>query len=270
MNPQSEIKNQKLKSGVWEWADAKANCQVGCVNNCKYCYAKSMAVQYKRCNPEEWTLERFTPQAYDTIKEARRKNMIMMFPTAHDLSVVNLMKHKDMIAYILRRNWNLLLVTKARLEVIQNISRNFAEHRDRIMFRITIGSANDNVLKFWEPGAPCFTERLRCLEYLKNSFFKTSLSIEPMLDNNPYRVIELCSSYVTENIWLGLPRKLKQRIALNDENNIQTSEAAGCLLAMQPDYWVIELYHKLKDNPKIRFKDSIIEVLKRNEIEINN
>ena len=36
--------------GVEEWAKHSANCFYGCSHDCQYCYAKSMAVRFKRCN----------------------------------------------------------------------------------------------------------------------------------------------------------------------------------------------------------------------------
>ena len=40
--------NTKIVFGTKEWADENVNIQNGCPNDCRYCYAKAMAVQYKR------------------------------------------------------------------------------------------------------------------------------------------------------------------------------------------------------------------------------
>jgi DNA repair photolyase len=52
------MKNNNLKAGTKEWADGNYNVTVGCSNNCRYCYAKSMAVRFKRVAESEWQNEK--------------------------------------------------------------------------------------------------------------------------------------------------------------------------------------------------------------------
>ena len=44
----------KTTSGTKEWADYNVNCVKGCANNCKYCYAKLMAIRFGRATEETW------------------------------------------------------------------------------------------------------------------------------------------------------------------------------------------------------------------------
>lgn len=41
-------KIQKITLGTKEWADSNVNCYLGCSNNCRYCYAKKMAIRFNR------------------------------------------------------------------------------------------------------------------------------------------------------------------------------------------------------------------------------
>jgi len=47
--------------GTTEWATHNENCINGCSHDCKYCYSKSMAIQYKRKTPENWQDEELKP-----------------------------------------------------------------------------------------------------------------------------------------------------------------------------------------------------------------
>ncbi len=40
--------------GTKEWAASNVNIQSGCPNDCRYCYAKSMAIRHKRKTRENW------------------------------------------------------------------------------------------------------------------------------------------------------------------------------------------------------------------------
>ena len=44
---------QKMSFGTYEWAAETKNIISGCIHDCKYCYAKSMAVRFNRKTPEK-------------------------------------------------------------------------------------------------------------------------------------------------------------------------------------------------------------------------
>jgi len=46
--------SRKVTSGTKEWADYNINCIKGCVNNCRYCYAKMMAKRFGRATEATW------------------------------------------------------------------------------------------------------------------------------------------------------------------------------------------------------------------------
>lgn len=52
-----ECKDTKNTYGTFEWSVKTINFITGCKNDCKYCYAKSMAIRYKRNTIDDWSTE---------------------------------------------------------------------------------------------------------------------------------------------------------------------------------------------------------------------
>ncbi len=133
--------------------------------------------------------------------------------------------------------------------------------KDLILFRFTIGSTNNDTLKFWEPDAPPFLERFDSVRLAKAFGFDTSISCEPMLDDNIQDVVEKLLPSVTDSIWIGKANDLTLRLKLNKEWNSATQARAEQLLAWQADRYIFPLYEQYKDNPKIKWKESIKKVV---------
>lgn len=49
--------NRKKTYGTREWATKTVNCCTGCSNDCQYCYAKGIAVRFKRLDANQWRHE---------------------------------------------------------------------------------------------------------------------------------------------------------------------------------------------------------------------
>ncbi len=49
-----EKEEHKVTSGTKEWADSNFNCILGCLNDCRYCYAKMMAHRFGRIRGNSW------------------------------------------------------------------------------------------------------------------------------------------------------------------------------------------------------------------------
>jgi DNA repair photolyase len=163
---------------------------------------------------------------------------------------------------ILAAGNQVLIVSKPHLDCVRYMCNTFNPFKENILFRFTIGSADSNVLKFWEPHAPDFDERLASLKYAFNAGYQTSISCEPMLDNRVDQIIEKVLPYVTETIWLGKPNKLIGRLSMNGyKNDKMTMERARRLMESLSDEYILNLYERYQDNPKIRWKDSIKKVL---------
>lgn len=250
--------------GTKEWAPFTLNFITGCGNSCKYCFAKSRSAQYKKVNAADWSQEQV--RQHDLKKKIRKYDTRVMFPSTHDIRPEHLEESIIFLGKILKAGNEVLVVTKPHLQCIQRICQEFESYKEKIIFRFTIGSADDSVLKFWEPNAPSFKERFDSLKYAYSSGFQTSVSCEPMLDNKIEAVIEKVLPYVTETVWIGKANYLisktgRGRLDFNGENDPVTLAKAKELMEWQSDANILELYNLYKVNPKIRWKESISKII---------
>jgi len=235
--------------------------QVGCEHDCLYCYAKSMALRFGRTTVEGWKVPVETPMK--PVRKGKLSERVTMFPSTHDVTVKNANRCCFMVQGLLVAGDKVLLVTKARLAWLRSAVGGL--RRDRIEVRVTIGSADDDVLKFWEPGAPSFNERVTALMWAKEQGFRTSVSIEPMLDLHPDEVIGAIGPFgwATEGFWLGKARSLVRRVTMNTGGDDGKIRAARRLDALWDDERVVRLWREWKDEKSVKWKDSIVEVLER-------
>jgi len=218
-----------------------------------------MAIRFKRKTPETWKDEDINWTAYN--KTVRGKGGYIMFPSTHDITPAHLDLAIDYLGRLLRDGNSVLVVTKPSFECIKRICDTYVKYKDRILFRFTIGSVDSKTLKFWEPNAPGYSERKRSLIYAYSAGFKTSISCEPMLDNNIQAVIWDLSEYVTDAIWLGKMNFVQRRLKTNGHQEKESVDAANQVLIWQSDDAIKALYEKFKDNPKIKWKESIKKVV---------
>ena len=244
--------------GTYEWAASNANCVVGCSHNCVYCYARTKAVSNGTKTAETWCDEIISKKAMS--KVLVKKKGTIMFPTLHDITPSNLAACAVFLERLLSAGNDVLVVSKPHLDCIQFLCNAFTMYKDQILFRFTIGSSSDAVLRFWEPFAPAFEERIFALRYAFNAGYKTSVSCEPMLDNGIQIVVEEAEDYVTDAIWLGKANKLIERLTINGASEA-VLQRGRLLESIQNDNNIKTLYEQYKDNPKIKWKESIKAVV---------
>lgn len=259
MSKNIRTKKNKPVSGTREWAAHSVNIQQHCENDCRYCYAKASAIRFHRATFDSWKNPVLNMKAVNT--KRRKLDGTIMFPTTHDITPFNLLPSIGVLKSLLKVGNNVLVVSKPRIECVKAICSSLDGFQDQLLFRFTIGSANDKVLGFWEPNASKFDERIECLKYAKNNGWKTSVSCEPMLDNHIGDVIEATRDFVTDAIWLGKPNKLLLRAAFNTCDDGETLKASRALLEIFTDEFVLDLYRQYKDDPMIKWKDSIKQVV---------
>lgn len=184
-----------------------------------------------------------------------------MFPSTHDITPANLKHYAKVLYKLVAAGNTVLIVSKPHLFCIQYICDNFKDYKKQLMFRFTIGSTNNKTLKFWEPKAPSFIERLMALRYAYKQGFKTSVSVEPMLDTNMEALVRAVKPYVTETIWLGRVNNIRLALSLNVPNNKEAIKKGDDLLKAQSDAWVMQLYKHFRKDRKISWKDSIKKVV---------
>ena len=252
-------KSEDPVKGTGEWAKTTWNLQSGCRNRCAYCFAEGMAVRFKRKTPETWGSPDISPNKVNQ-RFGKRKGRIM-FPSTHDIDEHNIDVCVTALKKMLAAGNEVLIVSKPRLDCIQRLCDELSGFKTQITFRFTVGSADDVVLKAWEPGAPSFAERLACLKLAFDAGFQTSVSCEPMLDGNIHAVIEAAHPYVTDSIWLGKANQLRQAVAINRPGDQKVKALADGLIATMADDYIMGLFARYRDDTVIKFKDSIKKVV---------
>jgi len=255
---------EKIPFGTHEWSQCSKNFQHGCKNSCIYCYACEIAIRFGRKTPSTWGNEVINQKSLN--QKFKKVEGPIMFPSTHDITPSNLTYAIQFLRNMLTVGNEVLIVTKPHLEVVKVLCEEFIDYKNKILFRFTIGSTDSEVLNFWEPGATDYNERRESLIHAFNNGFQTSLSCEPMLDDNVESVVNELQDYITETIWIGKMNFLHKRLKINGYSDSLSMQKANELVEMQSDDKIIPLYHRLKDNPKIQWKESIKKVLLNNGI----
>lgn len=243
--------------GTREWSTHSVNCCTGCSHDCRYCYARAMAVRSNRVRPEEWKNERVRPWAVN--KRYPKMDGTVMFPSAHDITPGNFAACLTVLRKLLQAGNRVLVVSKPHYDCIVKLCAGIQDHRDRILFRFTIGACDDEILSFWERNAPSFEERKRALAFASRSGFGTSVSAEPLLDSdNVDRLIEELSPFITDSLWIGKMNDIRGRVEIQDE---RTREQVRRIESGQTDHKIREIYHRYQGNPLIKWKGSIKRVV---------
>ncbi|MBU1355125.1 MAG: hypothetical protein KJ620_00980 [Candidatus Edwardsbacteria bacterium] len=245
--------------GTKEWAPKTINFIRGCQHNCLYCWAKCLAICDGRCTAAQWDVE--VVNHYKLNSPVPKESDLRMFPSTHDITPGHLTESILFLGKLLEAYPGVLVVSKPHLVCIEEICKRFRKYRDKITFRFTIGSADNDTLGYWEPGAPSLSERIACLKYAFEHGFQTSVSCEPMLDDNIDEVVRISEPFVNETIWIGKANDLVERLKTNGHDNPEVMARAMQLLAWQSDDSIIDMVERLKYNPKIRWKESIRLVL---------
>jgi DNA repair photolyase len=254
----SEIatKLKRLKTeGTKEWADSNVNIASGCSNNCRYCYAKKMAIRFKRKTEESWKEMEINQKAIN--KGYRKRKGRIMFPSSHDITIDTATYCIAVLTKILQAGNEVLITTKPNLAIIVRICIELKRFRKQIQYRFTITSIDDKILKFWEPNAPDYDDRMKALTYAYENGFKTSVSIEPFLDKDPSALIKQVYDYCTESIWIGTMNYIWKKDFKTPEELMELERVKR----IHQRWNLIRIYNKYKNLDKIRFKDSFMNRL---------
>lgn len=248
---------------LWDMQTSSENFIAnGCVAH--NCYAKHNAVnRFKTVLPGNWATEIIDSEA--VARSYPTYNGTVMLPTTHDITPGNLDAGMIVIEKLLLSRNKLLIVTKPHYQCVAKICDEFKSYIDQIVFRFTICAFNDKILKYWEPGAPCFGERLSALKYAFDSGYQTSISMEPCLDwPNVVSNFGFLSQYVNHSIWIGTLNFIDERVKVVTEEDRKMVD--------QMKSWMINetfqiVYNELKDHPLIKWKESMKKALGLKEAE---
>lgn len=264
------MKKRQSNYGTRQWATNYVNCCTGCSHDCLYCYAKAREVhRFKRMTKADWPLEKI--RMHEVKKKRQKMVGRIMLPTTHDITPNNLDACMIVLEKLLRAGNDVLIVSKPHLDCIRAICDAFGHYRDlfeideygcrqyRMLFRFSIGACDDAILSYWEPGAPLYSERKASLKYSYERGFQTSVSAEPMLDS-PHidTLISDLSPFVTDSIWIGKMNHLGRFKNVSDQH---LRQEINRIELGQTDTAIKAIYRRYKNNPMIKWKDSIQKVV---------
>lgn len=248
----------KKNTGTREWAEDTVNIQLGCKYNCRYCYARSMQADWLK-RTADWSKPIINQKAVDA--DYGKRKGVVMFPSAHDITPDNISECICVLLKLLDAGNQVLIVSKPHIGCVSLMCERFEQYRGQLEFRFTIGSTSDDVLAFWEPGAPNYVERVDCLRYAYAKGYRTSVSAEPYLDANVEHLYRCLALLITESFWIGTLREFEKRVHKSGISVEQMYDYVGPLLECQSKAAVRRLYEKLDGRPLIKWKDSIREAL---------
>lgn len=215
--------------GTKEYAPRNENCFYGCTNNCRYCYAKAIALHYKRISkPEDWKTMRLNEKKFN--RNFRKRSGLTMYPTSHDITKETLETQIAFLYKYLKPGNNVLITTKPDLWCIQQITHQLRAFKEQIIFLFTITSKSNYYLRFWEPNAPNLEERISSLRLAGFKGFRTRVSIEPYLDKDPIPLIiaVIKANPDLEEIWLGPMTNISRSGFNEDEKKFYVRQRNIC------------------------------------------
>lgn len=250
----------KKASTYVDWRGKAVNFCSGCSNNCLYCYVTDMGCKFG------WSTLQDRPtmmvRQADVNKKHKNYGVQVMVPSSHDITPQILDPAIQVIHNLLDAgNERLLIVSKPHFECVDAICKEFASQKDKFLLRFTIGSLDDAILSYWEPGATTAQERIQCLAHAHEKGFTTSVSMEPMLDHdNLETIIKAVRPYVNHSIWLGImsPRLYYLKNNLGEQFNT----AIKAIYEKETVENLFKIYHKFSVDPLIRFTASVRKKLK--------
>ena len=247
----------KAPTGINEWATKKVNISTGCENDCVYCYAKLMGYDQGWAVKGQW--HNMVLRQDEVEMGRRRRKGRIAFPTSHDITPSILEPYLTVLGKLLRVGNEVLVVSKPQYACIRAICESFGDYTEQILFRFTIGATDNEILSFWEPNASTFEERRDCLRYAFEQGFRTSVSVEPMLESyNIEALVNALMPFVNDAIWIGKMEYLDQLKRIADAG---LAGRIAEIALFQRDEMIWAIYNTYKDNPKIKWKNSIKKVV---------
>jgi DNA repair photolyase len=249
----------KLSKNV-DWRGKAVNFCKGCSNACRYCYVTNMGCNFRWATLDDRNT--MVVRQKDVNKKHKNYGCQVMFPSSHDITPQVIDPAMKVLHNLIDAgNERILIVTKPQIHCIIPLCKEFSEHKDKIVFRFTIGSLNNEILSYWEPGASKAEERLQCLMYAHEKGFQTSISMEPMLDHdNIGAIIQTLRPYVNHSIWLGImsPKLYFLKNNLGEEFN----NALKAIYEKETPEKLFDIYHLYVGDPLIKLTASIYDKLK--------
>ena len=249
----------EIVTGVFEWAKYGEFCFDGCEHGCLYCWAKAKALKMGWVpSADKWPKMVLNQKRFD--KNFGKRAGTTMFPTNHDITPDTMRENITYLLKMLAPGNKVLIVSKPHAGVVKHLCYALTNYKNQILFRFTIGSPNEPVLKFWEPNAPSYAERKEALMEAFNRGFQTSVSSEPFLDENIGILVEELKPFVTDAIWIGKMNKIAERVDMTGWGPAEFAYLVR-VKKSQTDAAIHTLYEHYKNDPKVKWKDSIKKIV---------
>jgi DNA repair photolyase len=216
-----------------------------------------MNVRFPKLRLTDWTRPVLRAHALRKTWRLCKQPTVVMFPTSHDITMENALEYVIVLRKMLQSGRHVLIVTKPHLRCVRFICDKTEDYKKQILFRFSLGSLDDAMLKRFEPGAPDSNERLASVCWAHNAGFQTSVSAEPLLGGlqTAQDILSACLPYVTQDVWIG---------KLNYISRFRTPELDPYLRdieAAQTDEALRAMAQALAHIPNVAWKDSIKKVL---------
>lgn len=277
-------KPSRNRSKYQDWVTQTISCQIGCENDCIYCFAKGDLINKRHkegYSLKDWSKGKLSRTGVRDIYP--RYDKTVMCPGTHDFTEENFDNTFTMLQRVLEAGNRVLIVSKPRPVLIQKICDELRAFKSNMLFRFTIGAMSDEILSFWEPSAPSYDDRKKALSIAFEHKYRTSVSIEPMLDPvNIKALVGDLSPFVNQSIWIGTlnhtqrylnmdPAKAKTDAERNRaERNLEfygkdkaekICKEIERINALQEPESLQNIYSQLQDNPIVQWKWDIKEAL---------
>ena len=225
-----------------------------CYNNCKYCYMKRIKNKFFGTDLENLDMivdQKKIDKKWKKVDEKSSK--VIMYPSSHDIFNDYLDKYIETAINMMNAGHTLLIVTKPRLDCIQQMINKFKNYKNKILFRLTITTDDDNIVNYYEPNAPKISERIECIKLLFENKYRTSVSLEPFL-TNPIKLIENIDKYVSDDIWIGCMSCMNTNTEIDDKHKKDLNK----LYSFNS---LKKIIFALKDNKKVFWKTSVMKII---------
>lgn len=189
---------KKGNLGWKEWVDKTVSLQVGCENNCKYCWARVLG--HRRGYVPVWD-DWEKPRDKKQPDFLRVKYGVVGFPGTHDIHESNLEKSIKTIKILVDYGNNVILVTKGLNLIVSKLIDALCMYKDKVEFRFSFSTNYDDLIKKLEGNSPLYKEKKFALQLAFQRGFRTSISMEPYISSNLVEIINDLKEFVSSKIF---------------------------------------------------------------------
>jgi DNA repair photolyase len=167
-----------------------------CHYGCKFCYVSNIGITrndlpdgvrhedviVRRSNPiEKLHQQLFTAKGKPKFSDSNDTRVCFSSPLVDVAATIELSKETISICreILTHTSWQIRLLSKSNL--LPFIAKALEPYRDRIIYGVSTGTANNAIAKAFETGTPLVTKRLESLHWLQDHGFRTYGMICPSL-----------------------------------------------------------------------------------------